>query len=332
MTLISIIVPIYNQENYLSACLDTLFSQANEEIEIILINDGSTDRSSTICKDYLDKYPVNATLIEQENKGLIKTREIGASLAKGEYVLFVDSDDILLSHAIEKLTQAIQDTRPDIILFNATNDLQTQKPLFDYPFENKQIFTNGDKYVLYHLLSSTAKLNNIWAKCIKHEQFENPEIYQDSDGISNGEDLYQSLVLIDKAKTIQYLDEVLYCYRVNSSSMSRSYQPKHYESEKKVCKRRLAYARKWGKADELEKAAEIWISKILRDVSRKLFLSQNDWQYISSEFQKLRNDEFYQTYYLHANCDPNIRDYVLKSNLHLMHVFKKIYAIKGFRK
>ena len=327
--LISVIVPIYNQEKYVAECLDSLFSQGGERVEFILIDDGSTDRSAAICADHIARSGVNARLLRQANHGLLKTREIGLGQTTGEYVLFVDSDDCLLDGALATLMQTLDTCRPDVVLFNATNDRSNRTPLFSYPFQDGAVFTGEDKYPLYRLLCCTDKLNNIWAKCVRRALFDDAEIYRDIEGISNGEDLYQSLVLIDLAQEVLFLDRVLYYYRVTNTSMSRSYNARHFPSEKKVCARRLRYAEKWSRnGGELVDGANIWICRIMRDVTRKLFISNLPWPEISAELQRLRGDAFYRKHYLETRCDPNPRDAVLKSPLPLARLWKLLYGLK----
>ena len=327
--LISIIVPIYNQEKYVAECLVSLFSQATERVELILIDDGSTDSTAAICEKHIAAGGANARLIRQANHGLLKSREIGLKQTTGEYVLFVDSDDCLLDGALDALTQALEARQPDIVLFNATNDKNAKTPLFAYPFSDGAVFTEGEKYPLYRLLCCTDKLNNIWAKCIRRTLFDDPELYRDIEGISNGEDLYQSLVLIDRAREILFMDRVLYYYRVSNVSMSRSYNPRHFTSEKKVCARRLQYAEKWSlDSGELVEGANIWICKIMRDVTRKLFVSSLTWPEIAAEMRRLRGDAFYREHYLETRCDSNPRDVVLKSPLTLMRLWKLLYGLK----
>ena len=330
---LSVIVPIYNQEKYVEECLDSLFSQATDQVEFILMNDGSTDSSPALCEKTIRRYTADARLINQTNHGLLKTRKIGLEAAKGDYILFVDSDDKILDGALGILLKYIQARHPDLILFNATNDPVSHTPMFSYDFTDEQEFSAGDKYPLYQLLCATDKMNNIWSKCIRRELLLDPEVYEDIEGISNGEDLYQTAILLDRAQSILFLDRVLYYYRVDMNSMSRSYNPKHFLSEKKVCARRLKYAEKWSRNNgELVKGAEIWICKILRDVTRKAFICDKPWPYIREEIKSLRGDSFYQQYYFRAACDPSKKDIVLKSSLPVMRVFKLIYAVKPWLK
>ena len=327
---ISVIVPIYNQEKYIEQCLVSLFSQASEKTEFIIINDGSTDRSLELCRQTISAYNINVNLIDQKNHGLIKTRSIGLTHAKGEYIVSVDSDDVLLENALPRLLELINDRNPDIICFNATSDLETRKPVFSYPFATGTEFSGNGKYELYKSLCGSGELNNIWAKCIRRSLMEDKEVYEDIDGISNGEDLYQSLVVMDRAKTVLFIDEVLYYWRKTEGSMSRRYNPNAFTSEKKVCLRRLHYAKKWEKDndDTLLSSAEYWIYRILRDISRKAFIADEKWSYIKAEIKNLRGDDFYRTYYLKMNKLRDKRDIVLKSPISVMHLLKIVYGLK----
>lgn len=103
MPAISIIVPVYNVEKYLAECLDSLLSQSFKDIEIICINDGSTDHSAEILASYKVTNPNIIVVMEQENKGLAITRNVGIAAAKGDYICFVDSDDMLADGVLEKI-------------------------------------------------------------------------------------------------------------------------------------------------------------------------------------------------------------------------------------
>lgn len=106
--LVSIIVPVYNVESYLEECLNSIVKQTYKNIEVILINDGSTDNSLCICEDYVSKYH-NIQVISQENKGLGPARNRGVELSKGDYLMFVDSDDWIVEDAVELFIKSISD-------------------------------------------------------------------------------------------------------------------------------------------------------------------------------------------------------------------------------
>ena len=110
---VSIIVPVYNVEKYLRQCLDSLINQTLQEIEIICVDDGSTDNSSNILSDYAQK-DSRIIVHRQENQGLANARNAGLKLANGEYIGFLDSDDFVDIDFFEKLYQAASSDNADI--------------------------------------------------------------------------------------------------------------------------------------------------------------------------------------------------------------------------
>lgn len=102
---ISVIVPVYKVEEYLEECIESLVNQTMKEIEIILVDDGSPDHCGAICDQYAQKYS-NITVIHQKNGGLSCARNQGLSIAKGEYISFVDSDDYVKENMLETLYNA----------------------------------------------------------------------------------------------------------------------------------------------------------------------------------------------------------------------------------
>ena len=115
MTRISIIVPVYNVEAYLSRCLDSLIAQTYQNIEVLCINDGSKDRSQVIIDEYAGRHPHIIKSLLKENGGLSDARNFGLKHAKGEYVIFVDGDDWLSSNAIELLMNKAKETSADVV-------------------------------------------------------------------------------------------------------------------------------------------------------------------------------------------------------------------------
>lgn len=112
--MISVIIPVYNVESYLKRCLDSVINQSYQDLEIILIDDGSTDNSSKICDEYASNDP-RVIVIHKQNAGQAAARNDGINIAKGEYIAFVDSDDWIELDMYELLMQAIIDTKADIV-------------------------------------------------------------------------------------------------------------------------------------------------------------------------------------------------------------------------
>lgn len=100
--LVSVIVPVYNRENYVGETLDSILQQTYKDIEIIAVNDGSTDNSLLVLKEYKEKYPGKIVIIDQQNQGQVKSRNNAIMQANGEYIAFLDSDDLWLPEKLEK--------------------------------------------------------------------------------------------------------------------------------------------------------------------------------------------------------------------------------------
>lgn len=117
---VSVIVPVYNAEKYLSACLDSLIAQVYEKYEILLVDDGSSDASPSICDEYAARFP-NVFVCHQENRGVSSARNTGLSNAKGKWIAFVDSDDVVSPYYIEKLLlEAESNTDIDLVVQGVT--------------------------------------------------------------------------------------------------------------------------------------------------------------------------------------------------------------------
>lgn len=121
MPKISVIIPVYNVENFLVKCLDSVMIQSFRDFEAIIVDDGSTDNSSAIAREYAAKYD-NVHLITQENKGLGAARNTGIEAAKGEYFLFADSDDYIEKNALQLLYEKAVQTNADLIIFDIFNE------------------------------------------------------------------------------------------------------------------------------------------------------------------------------------------------------------------
>lgn len=124
---ISVIIPIYNVEEYLGMCLESILSQTIEQgkIEVILVDDGSTDNSGKIASFYAGKYD-NFSCIHQKNSGLSSARNAGLDVARGKYIYFLDSDDALKPHALETLYSKAVQNNVELVLFGSENFLESQ--------------------------------------------------------------------------------------------------------------------------------------------------------------------------------------------------------------
>ena len=221
MVEISVIIPIYNQEKYLSDCLDNIINQSFRDIEIICINDGSTDNSLEILEDYALKEE-RIRIITQENQGLAATRNRGIEIANGKYVYFIDSDDYLESTALEKLHDLSEKLDPDFIMFKLNNfDEGSGEPIIDDYYTMPHLKERvGDNLFNYDDVSDFAlKLavnvpgNFYNREFINDLRFPEGLLFEDNVFFTNA---------LFKATKIDFYDEFLYHRRVRENSLSRS--------------------------------------------------------------------------------------------------------------
>lgn len=226
----SVIIPVYNVEKYLFCCLDSVLSQTFSDYEAILIDDGSKDSSGRICDDYAKRYPGKIRVQHKPNQGQISARVAGLQLANGHYICFLDSDDCWLDNTLSRLHEVIETTNSDVVMFewkridgNGKELNTTEKALFPQ---------SGfiDKKTIFESMLSTSSLNSLCKKCYKYELFDVDVDYSYFFRIKNGEDLIQSLPIIYNANTFYYLNEPLYQYRVNTSSITYVYRSGRHQT------------------------------------------------------------------------------------------------------
>ncbi|MDR1679071.1 MAG: glycosyltransferase [Prevotellaceae bacterium] len=225
----SIIIPVYNVEKYLSACLDSVLNQAYHSYELICVNDGSTDKSLAILEDYAKKYPQKKVkVISQSNMGVAIARNHGVEIAKGNYILFLDSDDMLCVNSLDKLFQIVQMEQPDVITFNSElffEDNSQYKPNAVFNNNDSKLFLSGMDY-----LNDFVRLRGWGPTAIfylfKRNLFvENDLKFQSN--LSHEDDLFIPQILYYTRKLYQ-LNEVLYTYRIRKQSRNNLRTDKNY--------------------------------------------------------------------------------------------------------
>lgn len=225
--LVSIIVPVYKVEQYLDRCVNSIVSQTYQNLEIILVDDGSPDSCGELCDLWANK-DSRIHVIHKTNGGLSDARNAGAKIASGEYILFVDSDDWIAPEMVEKMTKAMEQNNADMVIcqfYSAYPDGRTERH-----------YTNGKNLLLTAeetislLLEDKVITNHAWRKMYKKKLLK-------SDCFPAGvnyEDIYAMPELILACQKIYYLDEPYYFYFRNESSITGTASYKnsmdHYKS------------------------------------------------------------------------------------------------------
>lgn len=206
----SIIVPVYNVEQYLKECVDSILEQKGCELELILVDDGSTDRSGQICDDFAMK-DSRVHVIHKENRGASDARNVGTRMAKCDYILFVDSDDYIASDAIKSIGEVIcHENFPDLIFLECVKAFRERIiPMHDGVTLDVNT-KNGDEIRDY-----IAKLPKYpaapWSKAIRREFYLEHELYF-KEGLL-AEDLEWAVRLFLAADTAAYCPTIYYYYR-----------------------------------------------------------------------------------------------------------------------
>ena len=223
---ITVIVPVYNVENYLNKCLDSLINQTYKNLEIIVINDGSTDNSGEICQEYAQK-DNRITYVEQENGGLSDARNAGLERMTGSYVTFVDSDDWVEPNYVEVLHNKLIGYQADIAIGNyySYNEDEAMyyfhvnsESYYEKLYDNISIFEN-----LYDAKQMKSfSLISAWGKLYKAELFD----YIRFDKGKLGEDGYINQKLYLLVQKVIYINQGLYAYRQRSGSITKTWTEK----------------------------------------------------------------------------------------------------------
>lgn len=215
MIKVSVIIPAYNAEPYIKECVSSVLNQTLKDIEIIVINDGSTDRTGLILDSFADSC-CNLRIVPQENKGLYKTREIGLSLAKGEYIGWIDADDYIEPDMYERMYSEAIRCNSDLVIC-------------DYDWFPEKIPTKYKWFREYKGKVDTEfveRNSQPWNKIVKRELLEKLDI--GSFFVSCHDEIYIRVLM--EAKNPVTIQKPMYHYRVGTGSMSSTYtNVNHYK-------------------------------------------------------------------------------------------------------
>lgn len=222
MEKISVIVPIYMSESYLEKCLDSILNQTYQNLEIILINDGSTDGSSVICQRYKNQ-DSRVKVFHKSNGGVASSRNRALEVVTGDYIVFVDNDDWLELDHIQNLYDLLKKTDADIAIGNFTQFIEEEGSFLihigrDNYFE--RVYSPFEWF--YHQYDSMYNLSQCftvpWAKLYKRELFK--EIVYPTD--KKVEDDYTTYKVYLQANKIVYMNKAIYIHRKRSTSVTRT--------------------------------------------------------------------------------------------------------------
>lgn len=283
---LSIIVPIYNVEDYLEECLKSLYNIKNIKLEIILVNDGSKDNSFKIMEKFKEIYPEKTVLINKENGGLSSARNVGMKAAVGEYISFIDSDDFIDVDEFEKFFKEGQKDKLDVMVGNMRyyTPEKTGDSLFRSDIIKNSGIVNGIDF-FWNLFQKP--------KCFREEVVD--DIYKREFLVKNNIWFNENIVHEDseftplvylKAEKVKYIDRAFYFYRQRTGSIMNKVSEKSIVSLESICEKFFIECKNL----DSKKGKEVLSSLILSFYSVVVYKRYNgarDWKRVHKRYKEL---------------------------------------------
>ena len=243
----SVVVPVYNGEKYLLECLESVQMQTYRNHELLVIDDGSSDGSGAIAERFAAEH-IGVRVTCNENLGPFAARRLGLSLSRGEYVVFLDADDVLRVDALETISRCIDNTGADIVAFQFSRrrDFSTRDGL-NYLANG---FYGDANYRQFKRVVCAGLSNSLWGKAIRLRCIDMSVFHGMRSRLMLAEDLLQLLPVTDAAHSFACIEEVLYFYRPNEGGSTASFKHGYISNTEFVASNLLEYGERWGMLDE----------------------------------------------------------------------------------
>lgn len=226
--LISVIIPVYNVEPYLQQCLDSAIGQTYENLEILIIDDGSTDGCGKICDEYAER-DERIKVFHTDNRGLSAARNLGLDKATGEYISFIDSDDWFELNAIETVVYAAVESGADIVCFNYVREYKNYSRVNSYRGQN-ELTCVGEEIIHEYCTGSSIGVVT-WNKIYKKELFNNIRFPEGQ----LFEDIATTHRLLINSNIVVCLSNCLVHYRARENGISNGHRLKHIQDQWWFC-------------------------------------------------------------------------------------------------
>ena len=297
----SVIVPVHNAEKYLKEAVESVVKAADGgsySVEVLLIENGSTDRSTHICDGFVKRISF-VKAVHMGEASAYDARQEGMRKASGDYFVFMDADDAVPEEIFTELSKAVSSyakkgEHPDVILYNAAEMGSPKDKMFPFPYKESKLYTGDGKNKFYKLMCSGDMLNAMWNKCISKELAQ--RVIEDGHRKLNyGDDILQTAEIIDKAKSIAYLDRILYFYRINNEGLTGGYHENFIENQVKAFEVLDNYAEKWAK-DAYTEAINERKTLTCTIGMKKLVYSSLPLTEIKRKMKEMMRSDFYEKY------------------------------------
>ncbi|WP_033542149.1 glycosyltransferase [Planococcus sp. CAU13] len=245
--LVSFIVPVYNAEKYLEQCIDSILNQSHERIEVILVNDGSADRSGEICNAYKKK-DGRIKVLHQDNAGPSVARNRGIEAATGEYIQFVDSDDYIAPHMTETLLETLKGGLQLVICGYqlVTREGQRVISMENFSFHRPGIYSKEEFLAHFGEIYQDYYVHYNWNKLYITDLIRQNGLRFDEE-IIRGEDLFFNLQYLEHCRKIAIISDFLYYYTTsNNESITSTFRPDLFENQQLLLETTRGFLRRNG--------------------------------------------------------------------------------------
>lgn len=243
--LFSVLIPLYNAEKYIAECIDSVLAQDFDDYEIVIVDDGSTDEGGKIADRYQEMHPQKIHVIHKENTGVLLTRRRLLQEAKGDYILWVDSDDAVKPNQMVDLFGEIKTNTPDVLVFNYESYDDSDYVVRSLPLSSKCIINDNQKDSIYKQMILGKDMNALVTKCIRKEIVDISEDYSNYRHVKMGDDLFCLIPIMNLANRIEFIDKSYYRYRFVQSSVTHTNDYLGYYSYRTLFERENYYIKKW---------------------------------------------------------------------------------------
>lgn len=216
--LISIIIPVYNAERYLDDCIQSVLNQTYNYTEIVLVDDGSKDKSAAICDSYANNYE-NIKVLHNDNQGPAASRKYGIESSNGSLVMFIDADDWIECDMLEVMARELNLSEADIVTCFYADVYNNGKRVVHQTFQESAMECNTFSESIYEIHGTRFMDTGPWAKLYKKDLFRNVDFREH---ITIGEDYTMLLQVLHNASKVRMLNQVFYNRRIYGGNISRS--------------------------------------------------------------------------------------------------------------
>ncbi len=310
---ISVIVPVYNVEKYIGQCIESLCNQTLKNIEIILVDDGSPDNSGNICDEYAAKDD-RITVIHKKNGGVGAARNDGLAVAKGEYVIFVDSDDYVPEDAYEKLYNKAVECDADIAIGDVYRIYDDRKEYAQ--FYRNEFITEDSEFIdkliqadFYHTYcplppesGAAFGYGGPWNKIVRRSMLEEHDIKFDLRVKGIFDDIIYTAHILAVAKRIVYINTPVYNYRILENSITQTYKANMPEINSAIFESWQEFIAKYGQNGKYDKAYYANVLRRMEQSLLKYFFNSKNPKSNKEVMKELRDTIRSEPYFTAAKC------------------------------